>query len=132
MGEAQRHFRVPSRRQLRVAEIVRHDLAGHLQCFPMMNAGRQVEAMITVTAVDMSPDLRHAKVFVRCFETRSLPKDWLRQLREGKKLLRASIGRDLNLKFTPDLYFVIDESFAYADRIESIIADDYSRTTRKD
>ena len=114
----------PSRRQLRVAEIVRHNLAGHLQCFPLQGARGQTEVMITVTAVSMSPDLRQARVFVRSFPTPSLPENWLTQLRGARKLLRTQMGRDLHLKFTPDLHFAIDESFCYAERIEAIIVED--------
>ena len=68
----------------------------------------------------MSPDLRNARVYVRCLETPTLPGDWLIQLRRRRKTIRASLN--LDLKFTPDLDFQEDDSFAYAGRIGAIIA----------
>ena len=115
--------RPSSRRQLRVAEIVRHSLAVPLGQTPMVLKDGQVEASITVTGVQMSPDLRHARVYVCCLKTPTLPEDWLQQLRRRRKIIRASL--DLDLKFTPDLDFQEDQSFAYADRIEAIIASEH-------
>ena len=117
--------RTPGRRQLRVAEILRHSLAGLLQCFPMRRGDRNIDVMITVTAVSMSPDLKHARVFVRGFHQLALPKDWLQQLRTERGQLRSSLN--LDLKYTPNLHFVEDESFTYANKIESLIAEDHAR-----
>lgn len=119
--------KTPGRRQLRVAEILRHSLAGLLQCFLMRRGDRHIEAMITVTAVSMSPDLKHARVFVRGFHQQKLPKDWLHQLRTARGNLRSSLN--LDLKYTPNLHFVEDESFTYANKIESLIAEDHARDT---
>ena len=119
-------LKTPGRRQLRVAETVRHSLSRLLQCFPLQHAGRQTEVMITVTVVAMSPDLKQARVFVRCFHTQTVPPDWLQQLRVARRSLRGAVK--LDLKFTPDLYFCEDETFAYADRIESLIAEDHHRS----
>ena len=115
----------PGRRQLRVAEIIRHSLAGLLQCVPMREHDRWIEVMITVTAVIMSPDLKQARVYVRGFHHQSLPQDWLKQLRLARGSLRN--GLNLDLKYTPSLHFVEDASFAYADRIESLIAEERDR-----
>ncbi len=117
--------KTPGRRQLRVAEILRHSLAGLLQCFPMQRGDLRIEVMITVTAVAMSPDLKHARVYVRGFHQKPLPKDWLQQLRTARGSLRSRLN--LDLKYTPNLHFVEDESFTYANRIESLIAEDHAR-----
>ena len=118
-------LKTPGRRQLRVAEIIRHSLAGLLQCFPMEREQRWIEVMVTVTAVAMSPDLKQARVYVRGFHHESLPEDWLKQLRLERGNLRSALN--LDLKYTPNLHFVEDESFTYADRIETLIAEDRRR-----
>ena len=118
-------LKTPSRRQLRVAEILRHSLAGLLQCFPMRRGDRNIDVMITVTAVSMSPDLKHARVFVRGFHQLALPKDWLHQLRKERGHLRSALN--VELKYTPNLHFVEDESFTYANKIETLIAEDHAR-----
>lgn len=118
-------LKTPGRRQLRVAEIMRHSLASLLRCFPMQRGDRRIETIITVTAVIMSPDLKHARVYVRGFHHESLPKDWLKQLRLERGHLRSRLN--LDLKYTPNLHFVEDESFTYANRIESLIAEDHAR-----
>ena len=127
LSHHQKRSGLPSRRQLRVAEIVRQTLALPLQRFPLLIEQRQAEMMINVTSIDMSPDLKQARVYVRCFAQQNPPENWLKQLRAARRSLRAHLGRQLDLKFTPDLHFVEDQSFNHADTIERIIAEDYQR-----
>ena len=74
---------------------------------------------VTVTAVDLSPDMRHARVFVSILgdeQERSL-----QALRRAKAFLKRGLARRAGLRFTPDLRFEIDESIAGGFRIEKLL-----------
>jgi ribosome-binding factor A len=111
----------PTQRQLRAGELVRHALAEILREEPT-NDGALEGVSITVTEVRMSPDLRHALCFVEPLggvHVRAV----VEGLNRAAKFLRGKLGRQIELKYTPDLRFVHDESFAEADRMERLIAD---------
>ena len=111
----------PSQRQLRAGELVRHALAEILRD-EKLNDGALEDVSVTVTEVRMSPDLRHAHVFVEPLggvHVRAV----VEGLNRAAKFLRGKLGRHIELKFTPDLRFVHDESFEEADRMERLIAD---------
>jgi ribosome-binding factor A len=111
----------PSQRQLRAGELVRHALAEVLR-EEEINDGALEGVSVTVTEVRMSPDLRHALVYVEPLggvHVRAV----VEGLNRAAKFLRGKLGRQIDLKFTPDLRFVHDESFEEADRMERLIAD---------
>ena len=120
-GQKGRRDAGPSQRQLRAGELVRHALAEILR-EENLNDGALEDVSVTVTEVRMSPDLRHAMVFVEPLggvHVRAV----IEGLNRAAKFLRGKLGRHVELKFTPDLRFVHDESFAEADRIERLIAE---------
>ena len=111
----------PSQRQLRTGELVRHALAEILR-EETLNDGALEDVSVTVTEVRMSPDLRHALVFVEPLggvHVRAV----IEGLSRAAKFLRGKLARNVELKFIPDLRFVHDESFVEADRMERLIAD---------
>ena len=111
----------PSQRQLRAGELVRHALAEILR-EETLNDGALEDVSVTVTEVRMSPDLRHALVFVEPLggvHVRAV----VEGLNRAAKFLRGKLARHVELKSIPDLRFVHDESFAEADRMERLIAD---------
>ena len=81
---------------------------------------------VTVTQVDLSPDLRHAKVYVS-FLTAEDSDERLAILRGAGGFLRRELGRRLVMKRLPELRFFYDESFDRAERLERLIADAVSR-----
>jgi ribosome-binding factor A len=76
--------------------------------------------MITITAVDVSPDLSHAKVLFTLFD-----KDRLHDTQAGLKrsagFLRSQLARRIKLYTTPELRFVYDESVERGDRLSRLI-----------
>lgn len=75
----------------------------------------------TVTDVQMSPDLKHARVFVSVFGSEKNKTTSLDVLNHAAGHIRHKIGSRLRLKYTPELLFVIDESAEYGDRIEKLL-----------
>jgi ribosome-binding factor A len=108
-----------SQRQLRVGELIRHELADMLSRGDIHDA--VVEAhMITVPEVRMSPDLRLATIYVMPLGGRDEERV-LEALDRNKKYVRGEIARRVNLKFAPDIRFRIDERFDEAERIEKLL-----------
>lgn len=111
----------PSQRQLRAGELIRHALVEVLR-----EEELQDEAMrgvsVTVTEVRLSPDLRHAQVFVEPLGG-SHASEVVAALNRHAKFLRGRLGHGIDMKFTPELKFVHDESFDEAERMAKLFDD---------
>ena len=75
---------------------------------------------LTVTEVRVSPDLKHASVFVMPFAGRNAA-DTVAGLRRGAAFLRSEVARAMKLRFAPMLAFELDASFDEAGRIEALL-----------
>lgn len=75
----------------------------------------------TVTSVKMSPDLRQAKVYVSVLGTGQAHDEALVAIRHAVPHLRAELGREVRLKFLPQLEIVEDTTAAYGQRIEQLL-----------
>jgi ribosome-binding factor A len=108
-----------SQRQLRVGELIRHELADMLSRGDIHDP--IVEAhMITVPEVRMSPDLRLATIYVMPLGGRD-EKEVVAALERNKRYVRGEIARRVNLKFAPEIRFRVDERFDEAERIEKLL-----------
>jgi ribosome-binding factor A len=76
---------------------------------------------VTVTAVDTSPDLRHARVFVSVLGDEGVQKLTLAGLRSAHGRLQRRVAAELRLKHTPTLEFVYDDTAEKAARMERIL-----------
>ena len=76
--------------------------------------------MITITSVDVSPDLSHAKVFFTLFEKEKLT-ETLRGLQRAAGYLRSQLSKRIKLYTTPELRFVYDESVERGDHLSRLI-----------
>ncbi|HEX3486584.1 MAG TPA: 30S ribosome-binding factor RbfA [Micropepsaceae bacterium] len=115
----QSHSKGPSQRQLRVGEVLRHSLSEILR----VNEIRDPDLLgvsVTVTEVKPSPDMRHATVFVEPLGGRNAD-IIIAALNRHRGFLRGELGHKITLKFTPELRFVEDTSFAEAERIAKIL-----------
>lgn len=105
-------------RLLRVGEQVRHALSGVLMRGEVHDE-TLAAAMVSVTEVRMSPDLRHATAFVK-----PLAGDdqvVLKALRTNTAFLQSEVARAVNLKYAARLKFLIDESFDEGGRIDTLL-----------
>jgi ribosome-binding factor A len=116
---ARRGHKGPSQRQLRVGEMLRHALADVLRGIEVRDS--ELEGVsITVTEVRASPDMRHANVFCEPLGGRNA-KAVVAALNRHRGFLRGRLGGIITMKFTPELHFIEDESFAEAEKIEQIL-----------
>ncbi len=108
-----------SQRQLRVGELIRHEIADMLIRGEVHDPVIETH-MITVPEVRMSPDLRLATIYVMPLGGRDA-KDVLDALERNKRYMRGEIARRVNLKFAPEIRFRIDDRFDEAERIEKLL-----------
>jgi ribosome-binding factor A len=78
---------------------------------------------VTVTAVETSPDLRHARVYVSVLGSEQERDDTLAGLQHAHGLLQAEIARVTHMKRTPELRFVYDDTIDHGMRITELLAD---------
>ncbi|KMP11640.1 ribosome-binding factor A [Candidatus Nitromaritima sp. SCGC AAA799-C22] len=77
----------------------------------------------TVTRVDLSDNLKHAKVYISVLGSETEQKDTLTGLTRAAGFIRGSLGKKLYLKFIPALEFLADETAGHVERINKIIND---------
>ena len=121
-GSRSRHDRRdigPSQRQLRVGEALRHALAEVLRRNDIRDPDLD-GVSVTITQVKPSPDMRYATVYCEPLGGERA-KEIVAALNRHKGFLRGEMGHMITTKFTPDLRFVEDESFAEAEKIENIL-----------
>ena len=109
----------PSQRQLRVGEALRHALADIL----FRNEIQDPElagVSVTITQVKPSPDMRYATVYCEPLGGENA-EVVIKALNRHKGFLRGEMGHRLTMKFTPELRFIEDASFAEALKIETIL-----------
>ncbi len=114
-----KELRGPTQRQLRVAEEIRHVLAGVFGRGEMHDPELAGE-LITVTEVRIGPDLKHATAFVSRLG-RSDIDALLPALKRATPFLRAQVAHALRLKFAPDLSFQPDHALEQAMKISELL-----------
>jgi ribosome-binding factor A len=108
-----------SQRQLRVGEMLRHALSDILVRGDIRDPDL-LGVSVTITQVVPSGDMRHATVYCEPLGGKNADKI-VAALNRHKAYLRGEMGHTIQLKFTPELRFVEDKSFAEAERIETIL-----------
>ena len=108
-----------TQRQLRVGEMIKQAL-GMLFIRDEAKLPNISTKEITVTEVRMSPDLKTAKIFVMPLGGKNAEKI-IEKLKEFSFVIRKVLSKKIVMKFLPKLYFVKDESFDYAEKIEKLI-----------
>jgi ribosome-binding factor A len=108
-----------SQRQLRVGELIRHELADMLSRGDIHDPVIEGH-LITVPEVRVSPDLRLATIYVMPLGGRDIEKV-IEALDRNKRFVRGEIARRVNLKFAPEIRFHVDERFDEAERIEKLL-----------
>src|SRR5262249_50863717 len=107
------------RRADRVAEAIREEVAVFLA---EGAKDPRLTGLVTVTGVEVTRDLRHAKVFVSVMGSDAERATTFEGLASVAGHLRSRVGRALRLRLAPDITFRPDESVARASRIENLLA----------
>ena len=108
-----------TQRQLRVGEMIKQAL-GMLFIREEAKLPNLSTKEITVTEVRMSTDLKTAKIFVMPLGGKNA-EEIIERLKEFSFVIRKVLSKKIVMKFLPKLYFVKDNSFDYAEKIENLI-----------
>ena len=110
-----------SQRQLRVGELIKQNL-GQIFLRDEAKVPSLDTKNITVTEVRMSPDLKNARAYVIPLGGKDIEKA-VSILTEFSYLIRKTLSKKIDMKFLPNISFIGDKSFDYAEKIEKLIQD---------
>ena len=101
----------------RINEEIQKELASLLR---NLKDPRVQNTMISITRVETTPDLRYAKVYASFLEDNKA-NDALKGLKSAGGYLRRELGRALNLRYTPELVWELDDSITYGAKMLKLI-----------
>ena len=110
---------MPSNRIGRINEEIQRELSALLRTVkdPRLQGG-----LLTITRVDTTSDLRWCKVYVSALD-KSREKDMLKGLKSAAGYLRRELGASLQLRYTPQLEFIADDSIQHGAHILQMLRD---------
>ncbi len=108
---------MPSRRQRKVAELLHKEISALIQ----HQAHDPRLGFVTVTGVDISPDLQQARVYVTVLGDTADIAETLAGLSSATGYFRHKLGQALSLRRVPELSFKLDESLRYGLHIDNIL-----------
>lgn len=111
--------RAPSQRQLKVGELIRHALSDIFLRGDFYVKGME-NLSVTVSEVRVSPDLRNATVFFMPLAGKDKEKV-VQQMNDAAPYLRSEVTRRIDLRFSPALFFKLDESYETALKMELLL-----------
>ena len=101
----------------RINEEIQRELASLI---PNLKDPRVQNTMISITHVETTPDLRYAKVYVSFLEA-DRANDAIKGLKSAGGYLRRELGRALQLRYTPELVWALDDSITYGAKMLELI-----------
>jgi ribosome-binding factor A len=117
-----------SQRQLKASEVVRKAIVECLAKNRFLGADL-FDISITVTKVKLSVDLKHAHIFVLCFEKKL---NIANELNKVAHLIRRDIAKKINFKFLPQVKFHEDDTFDHSRKINDMIDENINNNERLD
>ena len=122
MKSSRKAARGPSQRQLRVGELIRHELSALFMRGDVMDPVVE-KTGVTVLEVATTPDLRSATAYIRPFQPSGDGDELVEALMRHRKFIRGELTPKLQMKFMPEIKFRIDNSLDYASSIDALLAD---------
>ena len=111
---------MPSNRIGRINEEIQRELADQLRRLKDPRVSQV--GMVSITRVDTTSDLRYAKIYVSALD-KSKEKEMLKGLKSASGYLRRELGAALQLRYTPELQFVADDSIEQGAHILEMLRD---------
>ncbi|OON91502.1 MAG: ribosome-binding factor A [Candidatus Epulonipiscium fishelsonii] len=107
-----------NQRMIRINEEIRKELADLIR--EEIKDPRVNDAMVSITTVETTNDLKHAKVFISVLQD-DKKDDALEGLQASSKFIRKEIARRINLRNTPEFTFKLDTSIEYGMKMSKVI-----------
>ena len=111
---------MPSNRIGRINEEIQRELADQLRHLKDPRVSQV--GMVSITRVDTTSDLRYARVYVSTLD-KSREQDVLKGLKSAAGFLRRELGHTLQLRYTPELQFIADDSIQHGAHILQMLRD---------
>ena len=106
-----------SRRTEQIAETIKEDVSVLIQ--------RELKdprlGFVTVTRVEVSPDLKYAKIFFSVLGDADAKTESLKVLKRASSYLRRELSHKLSVRYTPELHFHFDEAMEHGDKIQRLL-----------
>ncbi|MCU0549725.1 MAG: 30S ribosome-binding factor RbfA [Leptolyngbya sp. Prado105] len=107
------------RRMARVAESIRREVS--LMLLNGIKDDRVGTGMVSVTDVDVSGDLQHAKIFVSIYGDDAAKAETMAGLKSATGFVRSELGQRIRLRRTPEVIFIEDRSLERGDQVLNLI-----------
>lgn len=104
--------RVNGEVQRALAEIIRGDIKDP-----------RIKVLTSVTAVEVAPDLKSCKAWISVLGEEKEQQDTMAGLRSAEGFIRSQLARKVNLRNTPEIQFIMDNSIAYGVSMSKLIDD---------
>lgn len=105
------------KRSQRIADRIMEEVSDVLH----REVGDPRMSMITVTGVKVSDDLRHARIYFVEMGQETCQKQTQEALKRAGGFVRRELAKRLQMRYVPEIDFLVDESFAYGNRIDRLI-----------
>lgn len=105
-----KNVRINSEVQREMSQIIREEIKDP-----------RVHPMTSVMAVEVTPDLKYAKIFISVFGTEEEKEKTMEGLKKSASFARGQLARRMNLRNTPELTFILDNSIEYGVRMSKRI-----------
>ena len=83
----------------------------------------RISPLTSVIAVDVAPDLKTCKAWISVYGDAQAKKDTLAGLKSAEGYIKNQLAKQINLRNTPEIHFIVDESIAYGVRMSKLIDD---------
>ena len=83
----------------------------------------RIHPMTSVVAVEVAPDLKTAKAYISVLGDEKAQKDTLAGLRSAEGFIRVKLAKSINLRNTPEITFILDQSIEYGVKMSKMIDD---------
>ena len=108
-----------SRRVSRVSSLIKREISQML--LQEIKDDRVGTGMVSITDVNLSGDLQHAKIFVSIYGTDQVKAETMQGLKSSTAFIRRELGHRIRLRRTPELTFVVDPSLERGDRLINLL-----------
>jgi ribosome-binding factor A len=112
-------FMATSRRVSRVAELIKREVSQML--LNGIKDDRVGMGMVSVTDVDVSGDLQHAKIYVSIYGTEEAKAETMAGLKSATGYVRSELGARVRLRRTPEVVFIEDRSIERGSKVLSLL-----------
>jgi ribosome-binding factor A len=112
-------FMATNRRVSRVAELIRREISQMLLC--EIKDDRVGTGMVSVTNVNVSGDLQHAKIYVSIYGDETAKAETMAGLKSATGYVRSELGARVRLRRTPEVIFIEDDSIEEGTKILSLL-----------